>query len=191
MPAPHWHHWHGHVALPSHSSHASRADQNVRPGCIGLFQFCRNGLHIMMRSARSPQRGFMLMEVMSAILIFSLGVLSILQLQSVSIKQSSGAGYRATAALLANDLISRMWVSDKTPATLQSNFSSPSGASYTPWQSTVTASGLPNASSNVSITSQPGGGTTPTSSSQVTVTIYWQAPGDTDQHKYVAIAQLK
>jgi len=134
----------------------------------------------------------MLMEVMAAILIFSLGVLSVIQLQSVSIKQSSGAGYRAVAALLANDLISRMWVSDKTAATLQSNFSNANpSASYTQWLSTVTASGLPNAGSTVQITPSPGGGTTPTSSSQVTVTITWQAPGDTSQHNYVASAQLK
>jgi len=150
--------------------------------------------HTLLCEPHSSQRGVLLMEALAAILIFSLGVLSVIQLQSVSIKQASGAEYRTTAAMLANDLISRMWVSDKTASTLQSNFASPSGTSYLKWLATVQASELPNVSSNlpnVGFTTAPGGGSNPTSSSQVTVTIYWQAPGDTSPHQYVAIAQLK
>ena len=140
------------------------------------------------------QSGVLLLEALSAILIFSLGVLSIIQLQSVSIKQSTGAQYRSQAAFLANDLISRMWVSDKTAATLQSNFSSsPAGASYTLWLNTVQSSGLPNVATNppkVTFTTVPGSASG-TSSSEAQITVYWQAPGDATPHQYVAIAQLK
>lgn len=146
---------------------------------------------------QSAQTGVMLLEAMVAILIFSLGVLSIIQLQAVSIKQSSGAEYRSMAALLANDVISRMWASDKTASTLQTNFSSSSaGASYTQWLNTVRNSGLPNVSSDkntlptVTFTTGPATSSgTPSSVAQVTV--FWQEPGDTTPHSYTAVAQFR
>ncbi len=139
----------------------------------------------------------MLLEALVAILIFSLGVLSVIQLQAVSIKQASGAEHRSLAALLANDLISRMWASDKTAATLQANFASATGgAGYNQWLNTVRNSGLPNVSSamstlpTVTFTTVPGSaGGTP--SSQATVTVFWRAPGDNTTHNYQVVAQLK
>lgn len=139
----------------------------------------------------------MLLEALVAILIFSLGVLSVIQLQAVSIKQASGAEHRSLAALLANDLISRMWASDKTAATLQANFASATGgAGYNQWLNTVRNSGLPNVSSamstlpTVTFPTVPGSaGGTP--SSQATVTVFWRAPGDNTTHNYQVVAQLK
>lgn len=144
------------------------------------------------------QQGVLLLEALAAILIFSLGVLAIVQLQAVSIKQSTQAQHRSEAALLANDLIGRMWASDKTPATLQANFQSgaSAGAAYTQWLRTVQSSGLPNVSSaagtlpTVSFVSVAAGtGNTP--SSQATVTVSWRAPGETTAHRYTAVAQIK
>jgi len=128
----------------------------------------------------------MLLEALVAILIFSLGVLSIIQLQAVSIKQASSAEYRSTAALLANDLISRMWASDKTATTLQTTFASPSGTGYTQWLSSVQNSGLPNVTAKL----QFANGVT-ANVSQATITITWKAPGDTDSHNYTAVAQFR
>lgn len=140
------------------------------------------------------QAGVMLIEAMVAILIFSLGVLSVIQLQAVSVKQASGAQYRSTAALLANDLVSRMWASDKTPGTLTTNFASnPAGANYTQWLNTVRNSGLPNVSANpptVSFTAGPASATG-AASTQAIVKVFWKAPGETDTHSYEVVAQLK
>ncbi len=152
----------------------------------------------MMPNARRRQSGVLLLEALAAILIFSLGVLAIIQLQAVSIKQASAAQYRSQAALLANDLIGRMWSSDKTPATLQANFKStaPAGAAYTQWLTTVQASGLPNVSAaantlpTVTFVSVPAG-TGNTASSQATVTIMWQGPGEATPHNYTTVAQIK
>ncbi|HEX5355652.1 MAG TPA: hypothetical protein VFW93_05520 [Aquabacterium sp.] len=146
-------------------------------------------------SRLAAQTGVMLLEAMVAILIFSLGVLSIIQLQAVSIKQATGAEYRSMAALLANDLISRMWASDKTAATLQTNFGS-SGASYNQWLATVRSSGLPNISNDkgtlptVTFTTVPATASGP-ASSVAQVTVFWQEPGDTTTHSYTAVAQLR
>jgi type IV pilus assembly protein PilV len=71
------------------------------------------------------QSGVMLIEALLAILIFSIGVLGLVSLQAAANKASTQAKYRTEASLLANDLIGRMWVSDRTVGTIVSNFSDP------------------------------------------------------------------
>lgn len=135
----------------------------------------------------------MLLEVLIAILIFAIGLLGIIGLQAASIKEAAGAEYRSIAALQANDVIGRMWASDRTAATLQANFASSSGPVYLNWLTAVNASGLPGVTTTpptITFTTVAGGGATPVSSSLATVTIFWQAPGDTVAHSYVALAQL-
>lgn len=140
------------------------------------------------------QRGSVLLEALIAILIFSMGILAIVGLQAAAVQASSEAKYRTEASLLANQLISQMWISDRTPATLKTAFSSPSGAAYTAWLGNSTTSGtvlgtLPGASATVTITTTTG--TTPTS--LVTVTISWKAPSEpasNPPHKYTTIAQI-
>lgn len=136
----------------------------------------------------------MLLEALISILIFSLGILGIVKLQSVSVQQSSTANYRVLASMLANDVISQMWVSDK--ATLESDFES--GAKYTAWAQKVTASGLPGISSEVNqpsiaITSVAAGSTAPgsTPSYQALVTVPWKSPSDSAVQKYIVVAQIK
>ncbi len=141
----------------------------------------------------------MLLEAMVAILIFSLGVLSVIQLQAVSIRQASSAEYRSIASMLANDLVSRMWASNRAPDILQTNFGSgTSGAGYTQWLATVRRSGLPNISADlgtlptVTFVSVPAGVAGDPASSQATVTIYWKEPGDTTRTRsYQVVAQIK
>lgn len=64
----------------------------------------------------------MLLEALIAILIFSMGILAIVALQAVSIKLAGDAKYRSDAALLAEEMLAQMWVSDRTPATLNALF---------------------------------------------------------------------
>jgi type IV pilus assembly protein PilV len=145
------------------------------------------------------QQGFMLIEVLCALLIFSAGILAMVGLQATSVQQASAARFRVVAAMLANDLISRMWASDRTAATLQASFASTSSTSstntgYASWYAAVQSSVLPLVASQpptVTFTTVAGGGSSAVSSSLATITIYWQAPGDTSAHKYVAMAQVK
>jgi len=139
------------------------------------------------------QHGFALVEALCAMLIFGVGVLGIARLQSVAVQSTSTAGFRTTASLLSKDLIGRMWLSDRTPATLQANFAGPgssAGAGYTAWLATVTAAQLPGVATyppQVTFAPATGGGTAPIA----TITIFWKAPGDTSEHKYVETAQVK
>ncbi len=133
----------------------------------------------------------MLLEALISIVIFSIGVLALIGTSTVATTKVGDAKYRVDAALLANELIGEMWVSDRTQANLQANFSSPGGASYIPWASHVVGT-LPGvlgvlrptvAVSAVTTTAVP--------SSYITITIQWQAPGDKNPHRYVAVAQVR
>lgn len=144
---------------------------------------------------RAGQQGFAMLEIVCAMLIFSVGILGLVKLQAVGVQQSSDARYRAIAALQVGDLLGKMWVSDRTPATLQANFGSESnGSGYASWLASVKASELPGVAGQpptVSFTSVPAGGSGGVASSLAQVTIYWKAPGEAAFHKHVAVAQVK
>ena len=139
-----------------------------------------------MRRAQTKQGGFSLIEVLIAILIFSIGVLALIALQVTSVRQSSNAKYRSEAALLVNRLIGEMWVSDRVTTTMQTNFNT-GGAGYTTWAGAVQAQ-LPGAT----------GANAPTvvvaNDGQVTVNVFWKAPNEQaadPAHNYIAIARIR
>ncbi|MGJ7604746.1 type IV pilus modification protein PilV [Variovorax sp. LT1R20] len=149
------------------------------------------------RSARASrnhgsQRGIVLLEALVALLIFSVGVLGLIGLQATSVKQASAAEYRSTAVLQANDLVSRMWVSDRSDAILQAQFVT-DGDGYKAWKD-AWAGSLPGTTiatnkPTVTIVGEPKGATASLGTNTATITIYWQAPGDT-QRNFKLIARL-
>ncbi len=154
------------------------------------------------------QQGVLLLEVLIALLIFAFGVLGLIGLQSRAAQESGQAKYRADATLLANDLLGQMWLSDRTAATLAANFGSAGsgGARYNTWKARV-ADALPGAGSNpptVTFTTvQPlnaivAGAAVPATglppSVQVTITMFWKAPGErsTDPaHSIVLVNEIR
>jgi type IV pilus assembly protein PilV len=139
------------------------------------------------------QSGMILIEALLAVLIFSLGILALVGLQATSVKQSADAKYRSEAALLANEIIGQMWVSDRTTATLQTNFNSPGGAAYANWLARVGGI-LPGAAANPPNIAIGADGI-------ASVTVYWVAPNETTSpllcsdgtpaHCYISIAQIR
>jgi type IV pilus assembly protein PilV len=59
------------------------------------------------------QGGFMLIEVLAAILIFSFGILGLVGLQAATINTSISAEDRSQAALLADNLVATLWSKGK------------------------------------------------------------------------------
>lgn len=124
------------------------------------------------RTNTNGQSGVILIEALVAILIFSVGILALVGLQATAIKQSTDARYRTEAAALANELIAEMWVSDRTTATLITNFAT-GGPSYTAWANRVAATlpgGIaPTVTIDAAGTAIPG---------RVLVTVQWRAPNE-------------
>jgi type IV pilus assembly protein PilV len=60
--------------------------------------------------------GFTMIEVLVSLLVFSLGVLALVQIQGTAVRLSSDARDRAVATFLADQLLSRMLISDPTAA---------------------------------------------------------------------------
>ncbi len=139
------------------------------------------------------QGGIMLLEALISILIFSIGILGVIALQSLSVSNASAAKYRSDASLLAEKLVGQMWVSTRTPVALQANFSSAAGgAGYVNWNSSVQAA-LPGAVASPPVVTVTPVNTTITPSSLVTIIIYWKAPNEdraAAPHKFTMTAQI-
>jgi len=137
------------------------------------------------RLRASNAAGFVLLEGLIAILIFSLGILAMVGMQAVAVTQIGDARYRSAASELANDLIGTMWVSDREAALLQTNFNT-GGAGYATWMGKV-ADQLPGVAANPPTVVVAADGTT-------TVTIFWRTPNeheDAAPRRHVAIAQIR
>src|SRR5438270_251722 len=122
---------------------------------------------------RSQQHGFMLIEALIAILIFSVGILGMIGLQAAAVNQSTDARYRSEAAYLAAQLLSQMWVGDRRLATLQAQYQScgSSCAAWYAWYQRVQAV-LPGVSDTSDtkpiVTIDPNG--------RVKVSVFWRMP---------------
>jgi type IV pilus assembly protein PilV len=142
------------------------------------------------------QRGSALLEALIAIVIFSMGIIALMGLQAVSIKNSIDAKYRADAAYLANQIIGQMWVDRANLDNYAHHptagaLCAPTGAAstlanVTDWITQIAAAlpGATDAKQQISVTTPLAG------TRQVTVTICWQGPQETAPHNYVATAQI-
>ena len=81
---------------------------------------------------RTGQSGVALLEALIAILIFSLGILTIVAIQATSIRLTGDAQLRTRASLLAERLIGQMWVYGGTAAELKTAFQT-GGSVYNKW----------------------------------------------------------
>jgi type IV pilus assembly protein PilV len=139
----------------------------------------------------------MLLEALIAILVFSLGILTVIGIQAASIKLAADAQLRTKAALLANQLVGQMWTSGADANALATRFNSPSGADYATWRDQVADVenlGLPGVSEDAGTLPMVAVVTTPgRDEGQVRIEIFWRTPSmeDTDDpHHYTVISQI-
>ncbi|MBU1359075.1 MAG: type IV pilus modification protein PilV [Gammaproteobacteria bacterium] len=95
---------------------------------------------------RRDQAGVALIEVLVAILIFSLGILGLIGLQARAISFSTDAEDRSRAALLANEIATTMWLNG-TLTVPASDFNA--------WQTRVgtpSQGGLPGGAATITVT---------------------------------------
>ena len=132
----------------------------------------------------SAQKGMVLIEALIGILIFSIGILAMLGMQSVGMQTTVDAKYRSDAAFLANQIISQIWVDQVDLGRYDTT-----GAAYAPrdaWVAQVQGS-LPKATGANAPTITVAG----TPATQVTVALYWQKPGDPTVSKQIVVANIK
>ena len=143
-------------------------------------------LHLSNAPARRhrAQAGAMLLEALIAVLIFSFGILGIVALQAQSIRHVNDAQYRGEAIYLASSLIGRMWADNRK--NLDSYYGSTSGDGYKAFKDAVARlPGTTLSGNEPTVTVVAGPSTT---SSNVTVTVRWQLPGDSTPHNYQTTA---
>ena len=118
-------------------------------------------LSSQLRHPRRSARGFMLLEALVALLIFSFGVLGVVGLQATMTQAQTTSKLRAEAAFLANQLIGTMW-SDR-PVNLP-NYATASCGGYgrcSDWAARVAAA-LPSGTATVDV-----------ATTNVTISIHW------------------
>ena len=132
----------------------------------------------------AAQSGGSLLEGLLAILIFSVGMLSLLMLLSASLVETGNARYRSEASLLASDLVAQMWTGDRSLVELRARFTKTESEDYRRWLAAV-HSRLPGTSGTTNL---------PTISiddqRQVKIQMFWQAPGDGKTHQLLTLATI-
>ena len=154
---------------------------------------------IKIKTYVKAQVGSALLEALFAILIFSIGLLALIALQAVSIKNSIDAKYRTDASLLINQIIAQMWI-DRSNIDNYGHyqtgpvcaFTGSASANVSAWNSPVTdwlaqvSLALPGSTVNTTQILVSNSGST----KQVSVTVCWKGPQETTTHNQVATAQI-
>lgn len=138
----------------------------------------------MKRASLHHHQGSALLEGLLAIMIFSVGLLSILMLFSTALVEVGNARYRSEASLLAAGLIAEMWTGDRSAASLQARYADTSAEDYQRWQQQVVAR-LPGITAKAN---QPA--VTVDNNRSVTIRLAWQSPGETQSHSLLATALI-
>ncbi len=125
-----------------------------------------NVLHV----AGKFQKGVVLLESLIAILLFSMGILALVGLQSAMVKNTSDAKYRAEATFIAQQKLGEIWVNAKNFAGL---------ADYVVVDENISIL-LPEGKRTVAVSPER----------VVTVTVTWQLPGEA-LHNYSTNARIE
>jgi type IV pilus assembly protein PilV len=140
--------------------------------------------------ASKRQDGVMLLEALIAILIFSIGILAVVGLQAVSIKNVTDSKHRTEAAFLANKLLSQMWTDAGNIASYAYPGSGGVPTRLTGWVGQVNTR-LPAATAVPPIVTITGGSAT---GATVTIQVRWQLPEEQSlglpPHNYTVVASV-
>jgi type IV pilus assembly protein PilV len=113
----------------------------------------------------AQQDGVVLIEALLGILIFSIGILALIGMQSVAVKNTIDARYRTEAAYLANSILSQIRL-DMANVVFYDDTNT---GTYAP-RTTFAGDGDP--------------------ASRVTVTIRWLQPGETEERKFEIVGHV-
>lgn len=118
--------------------------------------------------SRASQQGAVLLEALISVVIFSFGILALAGLQTVMIKNTDDAKYRAEATFIAQQKLGEIWTNAQNFGSL---------ADYVVDEAVTQ---LPNGNRTVAVSPER----------VVTVTVNWQLPG-ADAHTYSTNARIE
>ncbi len=145
----------------------------------------------MNRLKTTQAGGFVLIEALVSIAIFSFALIGLVSLQSASVAAATDAKYRSDASYLSTQIIGQLWSDRPNIATYNHRSTGapclPGGAATTnpvvlSWLAEVAAT-LPGAASGVQTLSIAADNT-------VTVVVCWKRAQDVDYHQQVTVAQV-
>jgi type IV pilus assembly protein PilV len=128
------------------------------------------------------QAGVMLIEALIGMLIFSIGILALMGMQAVAMRNTVDSKYRTEASYLANEVIGQMWTDRGNLVSYTTPLQCPLKVECAAWFARVQAT-LPNATGADVPTIEVAGQT-------VTVTVYWRRPGEAGRSNHVAVATI-
>jgi type IV pilus assembly protein PilV len=136
-----------------------------------------------------------LIEALLGILIFSIGILALIGMQSVAVKNTVDARYRTEAAYLANSVMSQMRL-DMANITLYPDSNTANYVPRTTWRNQVEATlpGINIASvqrvPTISLVPGPTYAGDSDAPSQITVVVRWLQPGETQERRFEIVGML-
>lgn len=136
---------------------------------------------------RLLQRGATLLEAMVGILIFSLGILALVGMQALAIKQVTDAKYRSDASFFANQIIGEMWVNRANAASYDYAGTGTPPTALANWVTSI-ENDLPGVSASANRPTVTVTGAAPNWT--VTVTVFWQPPSTTTPHSHITVAYI-
>ena len=139
-----------------------------------------------MRLSHTPgirQKGATLLEALIGILIFSVGILALVGMQALAIKQMTDAKYRSDAGFFANEIIGYMWVNRANLGSYAFSGTGTPPAALTGWVAGI-QNGLPGVTAAANLPIVTVAGTT------VSVTVRWQVPGGSAAHRHITMAYI-
>ncbi len=119
-------------------------------------------------------RGGSIIEALLSVALLSFGMLGMLRLVSSSVAETGAVQYRSEASLLASELVSTMWIGDRSYSALVRRFGDPQSNEYQQWLSAV-QSRLPGSQHRPPVIEI-------SPDRQVRIELRWQAPGEPDPH---------
>ena len=136
-------------------------------------------------SRMKSQAGVMLIEALIGILIFSIGILALIGMQATAVRNTADARYRSEASFLATEVIGRMWIDIANLGNFDKDFGA--FAPRDDWETKVSKM-LPGV--------DLAGATRPTIevdtvTGEVTVTVFWQQPGETGTRRLQLVNRIK
>lgn len=121
----------------------------------------------------------MLLESLLAILLFSIGILTVIALQAASVRHTSETRNRLEASYAANQIIGGMWgnrsnLASYNMAAVQTCTTADTNFAGSAMPLAARMPNLPNCRVQITV-----------SSNDVTVRLLWRAPGETVDHVYL------